>query len=235
MGWLSSNTHIMALMVMRIFIEAKQHLPHFQEEHRTLTPLPMTIRIVSMIVLAVLLLYCSDVSSYELWNVKLNCPAACVRLGKKGGMPLKQMIISYVFIIHGYTTQILLLIPAVRRTWSNRMHPWVIAKDEQWKKTCRKGSLSELLYKTFKYTMLPIFFFFTSEIEFVMEMMAWYGLGLYWTFTDRAAGHRKMQPDDIATENHVGFGQLVPLLLLLLAFLAFVERYKCKARTETKT
>jgi hypothetical protein len=228
MGWLSSNTHIMTLMVMRMFIEAKQNGTRYQEEHKALNTIPLTIRVISMIVLAVLLLYATEVSSYADWNEKLNCPATCVQLGKKGGMPLKQMIISYVFIIQGYTTQILLLIPAFRRFWTNRMAPWFIAKDENLKRDLKQGTLKDLMYKMVKYITLPVFFFFTSEVEFVVEMMAWYALGLYWTFTDRQAGHKRMKPDDIATENHVGFGQLVPLLLLLLAFLAFSEQYTCK-------
>ncbi|KAF2669380.1 hypothetical protein BT63DRAFT_455362 [Microthyrium microscopicum] len=223
MGWFSSNIHLLSLCVMRHFLDARG--TDFISELKAVGVIPRTLRILSMLTLAVLLLRCVTVSGYELWNDKQNCPATCVTGGKRAGWPFKQMIVTYVFVIQSYSVQIIRVIPPIVRAWNTSCQPWVQSFDQSMAGRVygRKGL--SVLYSVSRDLVMLVFYFFTSDFEFMLEMVAWFVLGLYWTFTDRLSGHKNMDHDDVVKENQVGFGQLVPILLLALAGLAMMEAY----------
>lgn len=62
-----------------------------------------------------------------------------------------------------------------------------------------------------------------SEIFEVLFQIAWFGLGIRWVVEDRRRGHRIMSHDEKDVEDMLGFGQLVPILLLTLPVMAFLE------------
>src|SRR5204863_3165185 len=67
------------------------------------------------------------------------------------------------------------------------------------------------------------FFIVSSEIFGVLFGTTWFILGVYWTVTDRRDGHIEMTADQKTQENRLGFGQLVPLLLLVLSIMTISE------------
>jgi hypothetical protein len=223
MAWLSSNTHLLCLCVMRTFLNTPSHQLGVLAKSRSHSTLPRMLRITAMVALACLLLYASNVAGYAMWNSKQDCPAKCVMLGPRGGVPLVQMIITHIFILQSYTVQIARVTPAIMNFLDNKVMPALSKADRA---VIGEGrSTRRMIYFIFRQPFMAFFHFFTSDTEFMLEMVGWYALGLYWTFTDRSAGHKKMHQDEIWMENHLGFGQLVPLLLLLLAILAGMEGY----------
>src|ERR1700753_3616276 len=130
MAWLSSNVHLMALCVMRSFLHSAT-LSNVISYSRSHSLLPRSIRIVAMLVLAALLLHCSSVSGYELWDDHVNCPALCITRGKRGGYPHRQMIVTYIFVIQSYTFQIARVTPSIRRFFSKTIKPLLQSLDQK--------------------------------------------------------------------------------------------------------
>jgi hypothetical protein len=222
MAWFSSNTHLLSLCVLRSFLDSPR-LTNVLSSARSHSNLPRSLRIVAMLVLAGLLLHCSSVAGYELWDDHVNCPALCITRGARRGAPHRQMIVTYIFVIQSYTFQIARVTPSIRSFCSNHIAPALVRFDS----TASSGSGK--LYAPFRVLAMSLWHFFTSDFEFMGEMLAWYALGLYWTFTDRRQGHAHMTDGELWKENHIGFGQLVPMLLIVLATLAGMEGYICKS------
>jgi hypothetical protein len=227
MAWLSSNVNLICLCVMRSFLDST-HLSNAISYSRSHSPVPRFLRIVAMLVLAALLLHCSSISGYELWDDHVNCPALCITRGKRGGYPHRQMIVTFIFVIQSYTFQIARVTPAIRRFFSKALKPRFQSLDQKMTGRLENSTFRLLLYAGVRRAAVVLWYFFTSDFEFMLEMLAWFVLGLYWTFTDRKEGHNHMEHDEIWKENHIGFGQLVPLLLIVLATLAGMEAYICK-------
>jgi hypothetical protein len=237
MAWFSSNVHLLTLCILRSFLESPR-LSNVLSVSRSHGPLQRLLRIMAMVVLACLLLYCSSVAGFEGWDSAVNCSAQCITKGKRRGAPHRQMIITYIFIVQSYTVQIVRVTPSIQRFFANHLMPWIEQLDnkargrkEEDDGASTKSRLQkpvEVFYEGIRKTAIVLFYFFTSDFEFMIEMIAWYALGLYWTFTDRKAGRRHMNLLEVSKENHIGFGQLVPLLLIVMATLAAMESYTCK-------
>jgi hypothetical protein len=227
MAWFSSNVHLLSLCVMRSFLYSSQ-ITNVLSHARSHAVLPRVLRIIAMLVLAGLLLHCSSVSGYELWDNNPNCPALCITRGRRAGHPHRQMIVTYIFVIQSYTTQIARVTPAIERLFSERIGPMIQKLDDNALTRSDKRSCIKSVYRGMRWVALVIFWFFTSDLEFMLEMVAWYIIGLFWTFSDRRDGHKHMEESELWKENHIGFGQLVPLLLIVLGTLAGMEAYLCK-------
>ena len=71
----------------------------------------------------------------------------------------------------------------------------------------------------------------------LLDGVVWFALGIYWTVTDRAFIHDDFYPNGTPTMSakewaslgSFGFGQLMPLLLLLLPILTVIESWKSKS------
>lgn len=63
-----------------------------------------------------------------------------------------------------------------------------------------------------------------SNVGKVMQLMVWFALGMCWAIIDRQVGQYEMDPD--RTENSIlGFGQLLPLFLILIPIFSAVTTY----------
>jgi hypothetical protein len=74
-----------------------------------------------------------------------------------------------------------------------------------------------------------VWYFLASETIDVILYTAWFWLGVGSILDDRRNGHRIMSEDDIKDEDSLGFGQLVPILMLLVPILQILESYACKS------
>lgn len=132
----------------------------------------------------------------------------------KGGKPQMWMIVNFVLIFWTYPPQMLLLIPAVRKYWMDSLRSKYIYDQSQ-----QTGKLS------IGGVFLWIWYFFTSETEGVLEQGAWFALGVFWTVTDLRGGHSAMEAGELEKEKEWGFGQMVPLFLLILPVMQFIETF----------
>lgn len=64
-----------------------------------------------------------------------------------------------------------------------------------------------------------------SDVTELVTMLAWFVANTYWTWQDKLAGYRLMNQKEWTRENEMGFGQIVPLVLLMLPLMVFMETY----------
>ncbi|TLD31534.1 hypothetical protein PspLS_02520 [Pyricularia sp. CBS 133598] len=72
---------------------------------------------------------------------------------------------------------------------------------------------------------LMIWYMIASELWHIVELLCWFGFGIFWLVQDRGFGHDEMEHAQEEKEQEVGFGQLIPLILLVLPFMQLVEAY----------
>ena len=83
----------------------------------------------------------------------------------------------------------------------------------------------EVFLKLPRLAFLGIWYTLASETFGALEQIVWYSLGIFWVVDDRRIGHQLMSAEQKEEENTFGFGQLVPILLLILPLVQFAESY----------
>ncbi|KAF2191213.1 hypothetical protein K469DRAFT_808346 [Zopfia rhizophila CBS 207.26] len=188
------------------------------------------IRVACMLALATLLLYCSWISGYEKWDERFDCPAKCTIGLRKGGLPLQWMVINFVFILWHYPLNIFGLWFRGRKIWVDRVRYRLIDDKggKNGKSKRKENGRGGLPRRTEAWSVIIFVFWYipASEAMDVLVEISWFSLGFYWVFTDRHSMHQEMGEDEKAAENNIrGFGQLVPLFLLLAPILQIFESY----------
>ena len=232
LAWLSSNTHLASLLVVRAYRNSRK--PEDQREDQNPNTiitgnrfggfLPRTIRIILMAVQAMLLLYCSYRLGYIGIYVQFRCPIACTDPKISGGVPRDWKIVNFVFILYSYPLQILQSFETPSEYWNQRLRPKIVdSKSLPSTSTQQKGNWKS---KARRLVWPGLWYFLASEAVEIAQLIVWFVLGIYWVTGDRVAGQQVMEPGEIETENRLGFGQLVPLVLLILPLIQFLDSYE---------
>ncbi|KAH7356763.1 hypothetical protein BKA65DRAFT_214413 [Rhexocercosporidium sp. MPI-PUGE-AT-0058] len=230
LAWFSSNTHLLSLLILRGWLSEEGKVAKRDKdfsatrqsrsksifnEYRSLW------RAIFMVIMAILLIYTNLFVAYEDWYDKYDCPVSCVPSKPIGGQPKRWLIVNLVFILSSYPIALIGLFAFTRREWMkarSRIHNWDEKKD-----VTIKGFV---IYKPYRYVrrvLLSLWYFAASEIFEVAIQIAWFGLGIRWVVEDRKRGHDIMTLDETDVEDSLGFGQLVPILLLALPLMSFLE------------
>lgn len=189
------------------------------------------------------LMYSWYYSGYSYWNDSFSCPAACVDDLEKGGEPMQWAIAYFVLVLRAYPLALLSMSTTVRASWLVRYRHRFIdhracnescgeSKEGNHRDEGNRSSVLERVVRALRrmgrigkvYVFLPLWYLFSSETEAVLEQVAWYIIAVYWVTVDRDHGHSIMDEEQIHEENNWAFGQIVPLLLLLIPLLEFIER-----------
>ena len=231
LAWLSSNVHLLALLAIRTEVVGSMkkgyRIPYRTLEGRERLSAAMGrsadvwVRVVSVVIQAGLLLYCTYVSGAEGWYDNYQCSAACALGRKKGGEPYAWMVVSFLFILYTYTEACLSLWPKVGRWWVDRVRHHVL--DGQ-----GLGSAGKDLEVSFwRKPMVILWYVFRSETFTVaLDGFLWFVLGVYWTMDDRRSMHSAFPGEESNKEDDIdGFGQLVPILLLGIPFAQVLQNY----------
>jgi len=225
------------------------------------------LRVLLMLVLAALLLWLSWLSGDERFDDMYQCPAVCLvnSVDEKAGEPRKWLIVNFFYVLYNYPVAVAVLSTTVRDLWmdvaSSRIHA---GKPLQWKKvwdklketgaripggktseTARSGVWWRRYSKIAKATGMAarralwlIWVFLASETWDVIEVGAWFVLGVIWIFEHRQGGHEIMAAAggaEARVEDSMGFGQLLPIFLLILPLIQFWESYaKHSAESEVR-
>src|SRR5262249_1107412 len=160
----------------------------------------------------------SYISGFEGWYDNLCCPVNCVRQMKKGGEPLRWTIVSFVLVLHNYPASIILIIPATKRQWL-RGRKWIIKFHNNFLGRFQNKLFLQCFYRAIAFLVKWFWFTYASELEDVLELTAWFSLGVYWVITERdmgrtcrfPSGQLCMEPSEWDAQNKLTFGQLVPL------------------------
>lgn len=234
LAWFSSNTHLLSLVVRRGWLYEERKIAkrdkHFSTRPRSrsrsvLNEFRSIWRAIFMVVMAILLIYTNLLVAYEEWYDHYNCPANCVPSRPIGGEPKRWLIVNLVLICYSYPIGLVGLFGLTRSAWM-KVRRDVRAWDKNGENTVRK-LVGPRLYRTIRTVVLGIWYLLASEIFEVGERIAWVGLGIKWVVDDRERGHGIMLHDEAVTEDTISFGQLVPILLLALPVMAFLEACYC--------
>ncbi|KAH8682701.1 hypothetical protein BX600DRAFT_522175 [Xylariales sp. PMI_506] len=236
--WLSVNTHGLSLLVVRSYTESAKKERRGEEPSRAQKRISSTlargIRIFLMGSTAVLLLYCCWVSGYEYWYEEFECPAQCTLdvSGRKDGVPKQWMIINFFFILYDNLLAIIMLIPHAREWWNDKIRIRFAQNAEHADWPSRFIAIFNGGERTRVWIKFPfrwIWYFFASELFAFLISVTWFILGVFWILAhdqDRQSGQSLMVDDQKSEENMIeGFGQLVPLVLLILPVLQVFEAW----------
>ncbi|KAK4458195.1 hypothetical protein QBC42DRAFT_210917, partial [Cladorrhinum samala] len=241
LAWFSSATHLASLLVIRYEDDGdgdsdstakRNHGPGTRGfPHK----LHLGIRLVLMLLFASLLLYASWVAGYECWDYDAACPAKCTLGRPKGGEPGRWLIVNWVLIFYGYARHMLGLSVTVRSFWLDHVRRFVVpsrpAGVREMMGCCwGRRALANLL-KTILFWVWNVL---SSDIFDVTELLLWFVLGCYGIIDTRKDGHAVMSETEARAEDRIGFGQLVPIVLLLASPLAVVESYARNSRQQRK-
>ena len=181
-----------------------------------------------MFTMAILLVATTIMSSHELWFTGLttvvdnqsifytsfNCPALCLVDNLKsniGGDPLKWTIVNLVLLVWAYSSAMIPLFN-FRSSLANRI-----------REAIEKRKDSDSVFPGIERVILMLIDFLMSNVFNTAFNVSWFALGVVTMVFDRLRGRGLLSPGE--TENSWGFGQIVPLLLIFLPFLAAIEIY----------
>ncbi|KAF5641635.1 hypothetical protein F52700_3275 [Fusarium sp. NRRL 52700] len=221
--WLTSGVHILSLYAIRVETNAglSNKPVHYQSGKATLNSslgADMICRIVAMLILAALLLYCTWINGAGGWDNYDERLASCAIGMRKSGSPLSWMIASYVLLIQGYTIQCLSLWPAVSIWWMNQMKK--LGSDD------RIPPKNEQKRRWWRLIIMPLYYAFNSEALGVLlfDGVLWFGLGVWWIQAERI--YVLGAWEGMESESNIeGVSQLLCLLILVVPFLQALRTY----------
>ncbi len=241
LAWFSSGAHLLALLAIRTeVLGSMKEGQRFQYKDysdqgwmkqfakRASRRLDIWVRLVSMMGMAALLLYCSWVAGADGLYDWYECPAKCALDKPKGGEPLSWMIVSFVFVIRGYWEWVFLLWWTFQKKWlGSRFRVWLVDGQgvgrDDWKNL-----------PLWKRIWVWVWYVEKSEtLNFLTDGPGWFIFGVYSAFHDRQVAQDYFSDEKLWAseeerdkENDVeGFGQLMPLLLIGLPFLQVLQAY----------
>ena len=235
LAWFSSNTHLLSLVVLRGWLSEERKIAKRDRQFNTrprsrsrsiLNEFRSIWRAIFMVVMAILLIYTNLFVAYEEWYDHYNCPANCVPSKPIGGEPKRWLIVNLSLILYSYPLALVGLFGLTRSAWM-KVRRDVRAWDKNDENVVRKLA-GRPVYRALSTVVLGIWYLLASEIFEVGEQIAWFGLGIKWVVDDRRRGHGIMLHDEAVTEDTIGFGQLVPILLLALPIMSFLEACYCE-------
>ncbi|RTE84637.1 hypothetical protein BHE90_000762 [Fusarium euwallaceae] len=240
LAWFSSTVHLLTLLAIRTKAigsmkrQCRRKWPgqKASSRHRRARTIigwgaDLIVRIISMLILAALLLYCSYVSGAREWYTYDNCSARCSLGKEKGGEQLRWTVVNFVLILLTYPRRCLALWPTPQIWWIDKARHHFI-DNKGFGEAHRSSETSMPLWRKF---FVWLYYIEESETKAVLlSTCVWFGLGVYWTIDDRAQFHKSWKEYvDIENENNAkGFGQLVPILLLGMPFLQGLQTYSGK-------
>lgn len=221
LAWFSSNTHLVTLDVLRVYLAGEPTLRLWR----------ICLMLGTVVLLIVGVIFEGHRAWYDSWYSDAQCLFDDLR-GNVGGLPAKWMAINIVLIVYNYTTSIFGLLQKswegdiVDRTlevWYNNLQKQKIALAK--KKDL--GLTASYAAQLGAYSISFCFLFFCTALSTILGSLTvsllinvgWFAVGLWSIVEDRS-----VSPSDIdGDENRWAFGQIVPVLLLSSAVFTLKE------------
>jgi len=239
LAWFSSYTHQLSLLVVQAHLGSYKAQRLLIQQTGTNPPFDNKdilryTRAALMIVMAVLLLYVNWISGIEDLRDYLNCPMNCMLDRDKGGEQLNWTIVNMFLILWSYPVHILRCIPSLARWWLSQRDNVKSMHQSILQSSLKTPIAVQYTYKGFAFVIYWIWNFLSSEFEDILELTAWlvYGivnyrrdrdLGKTATFWDVGVNELIMTKEQWDSQNKFSFGQMLPLFLLMLPVLTFIE------------
>ncbi|KAF2010043.1 hypothetical protein BU24DRAFT_414484 [Aaosphaeria arxii CBS 175.79] len=231
LAFFSSNAHLLSLISLWAYLSSDRKRYRTTGRYRRI-PLAFSTkwRLVCFFAFFVLFLTVTWMGADRDWDNEFGCPVKCASHNVKdfGGQPLGWAIAITYLLFTGYTFYALQLGEALVDR-NKTVRRWIIAKwssvdDKVTRRIARSSILLKLFHglKTIAYAWRMYVY---SDAMELLTMLGWYTANLYWLIEDKKEGSRWMSDEQWTIENEYGFGQIVPLVLLVLPIMTFLEAY----------
>lgn len=235
LAWLASNTHLLSILVIRdrllsnSDLRSDDKLPTglslftFRKGFKGDVPFVRGWRAFLMIAHGALLLASTIVTGFVNWGDDdvFICPAQCTLPYEKGGVPGQWMAANIALIAISYPTTMFSIFESLTRMWIRLRE-----KGQAWlDDTLHHDRLKRVLRAVLPWCM-PLWHFLFSDTADILTQSIWFALGIYYLLADLYHGRGLMSGEELVAERRLGFGQLVPLLLLMLPLMVALESYK---------
>ncbi|KAF2199159.1 hypothetical protein GQ43DRAFT_127767 [Delitschia confertaspora ATCC 74209] len=229
MAWFSSSCHLLCIMANSHYFSGKAHRQKKMNRRvRFSLPLITKLKVGGMVALCILLLGGTWLASYRYWDSSFDCPARCVPWSPKtwGGESMGWGIFSMLALLVGYTLGIIGLVEVGReRSVGAGAKTWLDRKDAVVTISLQNCGPILRAYMAMRGGLRWLRILLVSELTDLISMVAWFGAGCFFSLNDRYWGKRLMTKAEKKKEDSTSFGQLVPLFLLVIPILVFMETY----------
>ncbi|KAF4835606.1 hypothetical protein CGCTS75_v002377 [Colletotrichum tropicale] len=236
LAWFCSNTHLFSLLVITSMRDSvKRTHPERYNEQNMVLPRRMAraLRIFFMATTVVLLLYALYVGGYaEIYEPgQFRCPMKCSLGLPKGGDPASLMIVNMVMMGYFYGVRIFMSSRTGRIFWMDHVRSRLIDNQTQQFNVLQPEAVfvarwtENTAWRWCKAAFRGVWYFFASEVETIVGLMAYFSFGIQAVVDDRRIGHSEMEQDEKDEENSLMFSQLVPIFLLIIPFMGLFESY----------
>jgi hypothetical protein len=242
LAFFSSNAHLLSLLALWSFWGSERktsRLTGFQR--RFPVPFVTKWRFFCMLVFLGLLMAATWHTAYGLWDDWASCPARCIPKGRNnmGGEPLAWAIASTYFLVTQYTSYAMALGERILGR-AEALRTRTRKVDDAVEERLKEIPVVLLMYKGVRGLAVVWRFYNFSEFFELLEMMAWFLANCYWVSQNREAakdvfGNSTRGKKERAREDEWGFGQIVPVLLLMLPLMTFFSTYHGKVVTHVLT
>ncbi|KAI3600517.1 hypothetical protein WG66_001738 [Moniliophthora roreri] len=213
LAWIASGTQLLTFISIRPWIRNRQ----LSSKHSRAYGPVQILRLSVMVLQLGLLLYAAVIQGDQYWDDSYTCPLTCFEQEQErqlGGIPEKWMVINIVLPIWSYGAAIL-------RSFSLLWNLWVFWRDEL-KSRISDGPVRRIV--GFIWSFLD-----SAALELASET-TWFALGIHWIKEDRRWAKRYFGgvydcPEVSNTEEDWGFGQILPMLLVLIPIIAGLQSY----------
>ncbi|PPQ87701.1 hypothetical protein CVT25_011468 [Psilocybe cyanescens] len=231
--WIASGTQIVSFIFVRSDIKVDQiRLAHGASTHRIVQLLRATCMVIQMIVL----LWLSCIQGDQRWSNSYACPVSCLENQRKlGGTPLNWMITNFVLVFWTYPVA---LLPLCRPIWS-RWKDFKVKMDmtiNLLSSQAAGGNTSNPTKRLAKMRGIVIMVWAllgSMSLEIIVQL-GWFSYGVWSLVADRNWGDAYFRGDSQVangcdpvrnTENDWGFGQIFPVMILIVLLMTFFQAH----------
>ena len=216
LGWLSSMTQLNSVIVLREFLQERRAARMWWY--------------FAMSSITILLILTMIVQGNEYWSDYKASPMECLNLQGDFSKTSASWIAFWIIAtVWNHAEMALLLFPNVGKSIGHTAHP---VKRQLHTLGVFLGWLfppSRSILMAFPRVGRRLIEFISSYVVNTLTTTVWLGFSIGFLFADREARHDVMTVESISEESQWGFGQLVPMFLILLCFVNILEIWSGRA------
>lgn len=232
LAFFSSNSHLLSLLALRSIFSSDRKL-YKKTAAKSQLPLSLAVkwRIFCIFAFFVLLLAGQWVTASRKWENMYECPAVCVPVSLKelGGQPLGWAIATTYFLLTSYSFSAMQLSENIldrEKVCRMRVRVFLANTDRDVSRWIGNHPKTLGMKRGLRNIVLIWRFWIFSDVTELVTMLGWFSVNTFWTWQNRLSGYRLMSSEEWTRENEMGFGQIVPLVLL--------SKHYCPARCQER-
>jgi hypothetical protein len=227
MAWFSSNCHLLCIIIIARQLDSEAYgSKRAKPESRIPLSFVMAWRVAFMVFMCIWLIAANWPSGYRDWDSVFDCSAKCIPwdYSEMDGTPRRWLIFTELTLVFSYSIAIIRVTGFGERRLA-ALRDWVTKSDSHVRARLRALPFTLRIYGFLRLFAVGIWFAFWSNFLDLVYYALWFGLGCFFTDSDRTGGQILMSNHEKAREAETGFGQLIPIFFFVLPVIAFTEAY----------